>query len=167
MRRLIALLLVVLVPQGAVAQDVLQRRIVTLREVPTVPAIPPGSDEIAPLARGDRAPFDGMLLSIDTAIRWTNALRWWPETFRLRVTEMGELMTVLEANHQIQMRIVEESYQREILGLRGNLRQTADRLARALSRPFYDTMAFGMVVGAVVVLLLGGLSAGVAFAALN
>jgi hypothetical protein len=163
--RVVLVLLIVLIPATTSAQDVVPRRLQALQEVPEAPVIPPGSDEIQPLARGDRAPFSGMLLSTDTAIRWTNALRWWPEVFRLRVSEFGDVVEAVEASQQHRLRIVESSYQREIQGLRTDLRQTTERLARAHSRPWYDTVAFGLVVGVVVAVLLGGVAAGLAIAA--
>jgi hypothetical protein len=143
------------------AQDTVRDRVRALQAVPDVPAVPEGVDEVVALQQGARAPYDGMLLSTDTAIRWTNALRWWPETFRLRLQLMGQIFDEQEQSYQLRLRIVEESYGREIAGLRQDARELADRLARAMDRPWYDTVAFGIGVGAVVVLIIGGLVAGV------
>jgi hypothetical protein len=157
MRSLVAFSLVLLIPLCAAAQ-----------EVPSPPAIPPGEDVITTLFIGGRAPHNGMLLDTDTAIRWTNRLTWWPEAFRLHLAEDVEVAAARDASHQNELRIVQQSLEREIDGLRTNLREAVRRyegeLARFRDPPFYETWAFafglGVLVTGIVVGVIGGLLVG-------
>lgn len=133
-----------------------QPRVDSLQRVPEVPSIPPGEDVIEAVAEGDPAPFDGMLLDTDTAIRWTNALQWWPQTFQLRLDLFEDVLAETESSHQLRLRLVEDSYRREIAGLRGDLADLANDLAEARERDWYDTPVFGFVLGAAAVVLLLG-----------
>lgn len=119
------------------------------------PDIPPGEDRLEHLQQGVRAPYAGMLLDTDTAIRWTNRLRWYQEEFRLRLRAEEQTLQAVRASHATELRIVEESYRREIQGLRNDVRDLGSRLAQAMDRPWYDTVAFGIGVGALIVVLLG------------
>jgi hypothetical protein len=136
------------------------------QEVPEPPRIPPGEDQIEYLAAGERTPYDGMLLSMDTAIRWTNRMRWWPETFRLRLAEEEEIRTLEARITDERVRIITESYEREIEGLRGDLRtqaqQYTEELAQLRNPPFWQRNWFGFVMGVVLVgaaVLIGALLA--------
>lgn len=148
----------------AAAQDAVRDRVQALQDVPEVPAIPEGPDRIESLPEGQRAPYTGMLLDTDTAIRWTNALRWWPEAFRLRVQLLGAIHEETVASYERRLTLVEESYTREIEGLRQDVRDVSQRLADAMTREWYETVGFGVVVGvvisAVIVALGGGLAIG-------
>lgn len=148
----------------AAAQDTVQARVRALQDVPEVPAIPEGVDRIESLLEGHRAPYTGMLLDTDTAIRWTNALRWWPETFRNRVQLLGAIHEETVASYERRIALIEESYTREIDGLRQNVRDVSQRLADAMTREWYETVEFGIIVGvvisAVIVALGGGLAIG-------
>lgn len=162
MTRCVILLLVLLLPLSVHAQrQVVQTRLSALQTVPTPPAIPPGSDQVEALTEGAAAPYTGMLLDTDTAIRWTNALRWWPETFRLRMGEVGETIVALEHSHELRIRIVEESYGREVDGLRSDIRIQARQYAVELEdlrhEEFYESWGFAFVVGVLVTVVVAGL----------
>lgn len=142
-----------LLPIAVVAQDV------------SPPDIPPGEDRIEALTSGERAPFTGMLLETDTAIRWTNRLRWWRETFQLRLREQGEILDALRRSHDTEIDVIRESYEREILGLRNNARELVINYEQQLQRyrnpPFYETWGFAFGMGVVVVGVIVGVTAGV------
>lgn len=128
---------------------------VAAQDVPEPPQIPPGEDRIEHVQRGVRAPYEGMLLDMDTAIRWTNQLRWWPETFQLRLLEQQELLEAERNSFRLRLNILDESRTREIEGLRVDLREQAEtyerRIARLEDPPFWQTGWFGFVCGVVVV----------------
>ena len=141
-----------LLPGAVAAQDV------------NPPDIPPGEDHIEALTSGERAPFTGMLLETDTAIRWTNRLRWWRETFQLRLREQGEILDALRRSHTVEIEVIRQSYEREITGLREDFRQMVDLYERQLERyrnpPFYETWGFAFGMGVVVVSVVVGVIAG-------
>ena len=128
------------------------------------PDIPPGEDHIEAMTSGERAPFTGMLLETDTAIRWTNRLRWWRETFQLRLREQGEILDALRRSHTVEIEVIRQSYEREITGLREDFRQMVDLYERQLERyrnpPFYETWGFAFGMGAVAVSVVVGVVAG-------
>lgn len=132
------------------------------------PAIPPGDDRIEHVTSGARAPYEGMLLDLDTAIRWTNRLTWWQQTYELRLRTDAEVLEATRASHATELRLVTESFEREIDHLRTSLREAVLRyeaeLARYRSPPFYETWGFAFGVGALlmgaVVGLVGGLVVG-------
>lgn len=138
------------------------------QDIPEPPSLPPGDDVITALSEGARAPHGGMLLDTDTAIRWTNRLSWWQETYRLHVAEDVEVLAAIRASHATELELVQASYLREITGLREDLRAAVVRyeseLARYRSPPFYETWGFafgvGVLVSGIVVALVGGLAAG-------
>lgn len=129
------------------------------------PDIPPGEDRIEALSSGERAPFTGMLLETDTAIRWTNRLRWWRETFQLRLREQGEILDAVRSSHATEVSVLRGSYEREIEGLRQDLRSTMALYERQLARyrnpPFYETWGFAFGMGVVIVGVIVGVTAGV------
>jgi hypothetical protein len=130
-------MLLVLMSSTAAAQD-----------VPEPPAIPPGEDQIEHVVTNARAPYDGMLLSIDTAIRWTNALRWWPETFRLRVQHLEHTMELRQQSWDRQQVIVAEGHQRELELLLARVSALSAEVAVLRDPPFRKTRAFGFLSGA-------------------
>lgn len=153
MRALLATLALCLLPLAAQAQE---------RTRP--PDLPPGEDQIEAMAARGTAPFAGMLLSTDTAIRWTNRLRWWQETFDLRLSQQAEILDAVRRSHSTQLDLVRGSYEREILGLREDLRSTIALYERQVARyrnpPFYETWAFAFGTGVVVVSAVVGVIAG-------
>lgn len=138
------------------------------QEALSPPDLPPGEDRIEAVAAGVRAPFDGMLLDTDTAIRWTNRLLWWRETFQLRLHEHAAVLEALRRSHDTELTVVRESYEREIVGLREDLRASTLRyeaeLAERRNPPFWETWGFAFGMGAlamgVIVGVIGGLIVG-------
>jgi len=149
-RAVLFALLVWLAPVLAFAQEV---------EAPVPPAVPPGVDRIEAVVEGGRVPFRGMLLDTDTAIRWTNALRWWPQEYVLVLRAHRRELALLEGSHERQLRIAEESYRREIDGLRADLQRQATQFMEARQaneRAWHDTFGFGLTVGIVVAAVFAG-----------
>lgn len=117
------------------------------------PAILLGDDRIEFVQAGDKAPYDGMLLDLDTATRWTLRADWQQKQLRLDTDTLRAVMThELEAKDSY-LAIAEASYKREISGLRVDLREQAKAYAKSLDRPFYRTAVFGLAMG----LLLSGI----------
>jgi ElaB/YqjD/DUF883 family membrane-anchored ribosome-binding protein len=102
-----------------------------------------------------------MLLDTDTAIRWTNRLSWFRNELRLVMRTDAEILAAVRRSHETELRLVRESYEREIEGLRGDLRHQAETFAQAQARehPWFDTFAFGAVVGIVLAGVIVGLTA--------
>ena len=128
------------------------------------PDLPPGEDRIEAMAAGSRAPFDGMLLDTDTSIRWLNRLRWWRETFQLRLRQNEEILDALRRSHSTELGVVRSSYEREISGLRDTARDLMlnyeQQLQRYRNPPFYETWGFAFGMGVVVVSVVVGVIAG-------
>lgn len=147
MRRTLLLLSVLLFPLPGAAQ-----------EAPRPPNTPEGVDRVVALREGQPAPFSGQLLDTDTAIRWTFRLEWYaaevPRQVRLRV----DSLRLTEESWQTRLDLVEESYLREVAGLREDNRALAQRLARAQNPGFFRTTSGGFVIGVGIslVLVIGG-----------
>jgi hypothetical protein len=123
------------------------------------PAMPPGEDRIEYLPTRTPAPFEGMLLDVDTAIRWMNARRWYQNELRLRERRAEEILRAVRESQGRELALVEASYRREILGLRQDLRDQARTLNEALVEarrdpPFYKTFGFGLLLGVGVSVLI-------------
>lgn len=150
MKTLLGAVLLVLLASSAHAQDA---------AVPTPPSIPPGDDVIVVTHVGDRATTAGMLLDTDTAIRWTNRLTWWRETFRLHLEHDAEAAAEVQHSHELQLQLVQESYEREITGLRTDLHDAVTRyeaeLAARRNPPFYETWGFAFGLGGACVAIVG------------
>lgn len=131
--------------------------------------VPPGENVIIVLQEGARAPFSGQLFDPATATRFGNRITRYRMQIRLLTEELRTCHEERSASTDVQLRIVEESYAREIEGLRTDIREQAARyegeLANFRNPPFYETwgFAFGMGVLAtgVVVGVLAGLIAGI------
>lgn len=126
------------------------------------PDIPPGEDRIESVEAGARAPYQGMLLDIDTALRWTNRLRWYREELRLQVQRFDASMLAVRQSCDAEIEVVRSSLTREVEGLRLDIREQAQAFERSRKRPFYDTFTFGLVLGVVVVGVIVGLTAWIA-----
>lgn len=130
--------------------------------IPTPPDIPSGTDRIQPATQGQPAPFTGMLLDTDTAIRWTNRLRWYQEEFRLHLTMDAQVQDALRSDGDARVTIVTASYQRLLDNLRQDLRDQAATFARARAqennKPFWESWGFAFALGIVVAGLLVGLT---------
>jgi tetrahydromethanopterin S-methyltransferase subunit F len=145
-------------PNTAQAQDEASEPVVEPREPPD---LPPGDDVITALTEGARAPYTGMLLDTDTAIRWTNRLNWFRNELRLVMQTDAKILAAVRRSHETELRLVRESYEREIEGLRNDLRHQAETFAQAQARghPWYDTFVFGVIIGVVFSCVLVGLTA--------
>jgi len=102
-----------------------------------------------------------MLLDTDTAIRWTNRMNWFRTRLRLMARTDAEILAAIRRSHDTELQIVRDSYEREISGLREDLRNQAEELARArqFSRPWFDTFSFGLVLGVVLAGAIVGFTA--------
>lgn len=148
----LVLALILACPQPTWAQD-------APIQAPEPPEIPEGSDAITPVSQGDRAPYTGMLLDTNTAIRWTFRLRWFRNELGLTLNTHARELASIQASHDSEMQRIRESYEREISGLRGDLREQAQTFTQSQSRPWFDTFSFGITVGVVVSAILVGLAA--------
>lgn len=135
------------------------------QEVPTPPDVPPGRDRIEIIHIGDRSPVQGMVFDTDTSIRWTNKLRWWPETYRLHLQADLESQAAVQRSHNAELSILTNSYTREIQGLRNDIRSQAAQYETALAQlrtspPFYKTWWFAFGMGVLVSSVLTGVVIG-------
>lgn len=141
--------------------------------------VPPGADRIVVAREGVAAPFTGQLFDQATALRWGNRIVRYRMRIRLLEEELEATRAEYEASIATRIRIVDESYarqlelqaesfEREITGLREDLREQATRyegeLARYRDPPFWESWGFafgmGVLVTGVVVGVIGGLVAG-------
>lgn len=124
------------------------------------PAEPPGDDVMTDLAVGARAPYAGILLDTDTAIRWRNYMTWYRAELALTLRERDAASTIVEESHARELEALRLSYTREIDGLRADLREQATAFAAANQPPeFWQTGSFGFAMGVVVSVLLVGAAA--------
>lgn len=128
---------------------------------PPVVPIPPGDDRIEPLKKGDPAPYSGQLFDPATALRWGNFL----QQYKYRLQYDLELQhKMMQADIDYQKRLVaigDEKYARSVGALETENKELKMQLA---DPPFYRTVWFGVVVGAIamggaVALAAWGLSA--------
>ncbi len=148
------------------AQDT-RSRVQGLVEAPEVPAIPEGVDRIESVTQGQPAPFSGMLLDTDTSIRWVNALRWWPMTFENHGQLFLAIFDEAEASYERRLSLIEDSYGREITGLRENVRDISQQLADSLTREFHETVEFGVLLGVIISMVIVGVGGGLALGLTN
>jgi hypothetical protein len=155
---LLALLAVLGAPAAVLGQESAPE---AAEAVPEPPDLPPGEDRIEHLTLRAPAPFEGMLLDMDTSLRWTFALEWYRHELGLTIRTHRRELAALDASHERELTIVRESYEREIEGLRGDLRDQATTFAQAQAHehPWYDTFVFGSIVGVVLSGVLVGLTA--------
>lgn len=141
--------------------------------------VPAGEDRIVVAREGTAAPFTGQLFDQATALRWGNRIVRYRMRIHLLEEELVAVRAEYEASIATRLRIVDESYARqltlqaesfgrEITGLRDDLREQATRyegeLARYRDRPFWESWGFafgmGVLVTGIVVGVIGGLLAG-------
>lgn len=141
--------------------------------------VPAGEDRIVVVREGAAAPFTGQLFDQATALRWGNRIVRYRMRIHLLEEELVAVRAEYEASLATRLRIVDESYarqlelqqesfEREIAGLRDDLRDQAARyeaeLARHRSPPFWESWGFafgmGVLVTGIVVGVIGGLVAG-------
>lgn len=126
--------------------------------------VPAGENVIVVLPEGGRAPFAGQLFDSATALRWGNRIVRYRMRIQLLTEELQICREESEESAVTQLRIAEESYSREIDGLRTDLREQAARyeaeLARFRDPPFYETWGFGFGMGVLATgIVVGVLSA--------
>lgn len=148
----LVLALILACPQPAAAQE-------ASSQAPEPPNVPEGSDTITAVTQGDRAAYTGMLLDTNTAIRWTFRLQWFRNELRLTLNTHAHQLASIQASHEAEMLRIRESYEREISGLRADLRTQAQTFVQSQSQPWFDTFSFGITVGIVAAALLVGLAA--------
>lgn len=130
--------------------------------------VPPGDDVIRVVEQGRAAPFTGQLFDASTALRWGHRIERYRARIRLLESELELTRRIQDESMQRQLRIVEESYTREISGLRADLRSQAEacrtQLQQAQHQDFWESWGFAFGMGAlamgVVVGVVGGLFAG-------
>jgi hypothetical protein len=152
---LAALMAVLASPGSLAAQD-----------APTPPDVPPGEDRIESLTLRAPAPFAGMLLDTDTAIRWTHRLEWYRAELQLQLRTSSSILEAERRSHGTELTLTRESFEREITGLREDLRTQATRYEEELARlrapePFWESWGFAFGMGVVLVGAIVGVTAGV------
>jgi len=140
MRRLAAVLALLLLPHNALAQT-----------PAPIEAIPPGEDVIVPLPKGTPAPFDGQLYDNSTALRWANWLRQYKLRLRVDVQEQKDICRVRQDAAQQELRAerdkynaVVKMYDRRILELKNDYEHP----------PWYRSPTFYIGAGVVSTLLV-------------
>lgn len=137
--------------------------------VPEPPDVPPGEDRIESLALRAPAPFAGMLLDTDTAIRWTHRLEWYRAELQLQLRTAASILAAERSSHETELTLTSDSYTREIEGLMRDIREQAQRYEEELARlrapqPFWESWGFafgmGVLVTGIVVGVIGGLIVG-------
>ena len=117
---------------------------------PPVQEIPPGEDEIVPVAKGQQAPFAGQLFSPDTALRWANWLQQYKYRLEWDVTREQKLC-VEEKNYRDKLLVIEKERSKKVEDdLVERLRKTEQARidAESAAEPaWYSTVEFGIVVG--------------------
>lgn len=144
-----AFIIVLLLPAVALAQVPSPER-----ETPPIQAIPAGEDKIVSLKKGEPAPFDGQLYSPSTALRWAH----WLMQYKYRLVwdvELERKVCTEEKTYRDNLLVIEKDRTSKVeTSLRTALRESeTERLEAeeaARNPPWYSTMEFGMVMGAVV-----------------
>ncbi len=115
--------------------------------------IPPGSDKIVPVKKGDTAPFEGQLFDNATALRWGN----WLMQYKFRLDADVQLQKKLgEADADLwhkKYELMDEKYKVVATDYQGQVahwQTEANKYkAEAESPPWYKTPTFGFVMGVV------------------
>lgn len=114
-----------------------------------------GDEEPMELSKGDKAPYDGVLMTRDMAARWTVRLDWYRSQLKEDTTVLRAIM-VKEVSFRDAVRKVElDSKDRELNGCRSDLREQASKFAKASVVPFYKRPGFGYGVGITLGAVLG------------
>lgn len=122
---------------------------------PLVP-VPPGEDKIEVVKKDAPAPFTGQLYENATALRWANYLQQC--RFRLQAdVELQKKVDQAETDYQKRLVAIEqEKYAHVVADLEAKNKRL--QLEQA-DPPFYRTVWFGVVTGAVTMALAVGLAA--------
>lgn len=130
---------------------------------PPLQVIPPGEDKIAPLGKGEAAPFGGQLFETNTALRWGLWLQQWEYRYRLDIAQERNLCgaraeyqsTVLKAE-KTRAKTVEKDLETRLLRAE-QARVTAEH--ELLSPSFFQSNGFYFAFGVVTAGALVGLGA--------
>jgi hypothetical protein len=123
--------------------------------IPLTP-IPPGDDVIVVVKKGDPAPFTGQMFDQATALRWGNYLQ--QARFRLQAdVELQKKLGQADVDYQKRLVVIEqEKYVRVTSDLEA---KNALLTAQLFDQPFYKSVWFGVVVGALAMGTAVGLAA--------
>lgn len=133
-------------PPGADVPDVASA-------TPSIQTIPPGKDKIAPIKKGDAAPFDGQLFDNDTALRWGN----WLLQYKLRLNlDVEQQKKILGADVELwkhKYEISEKKYETVTLDYQNRLAASESLVAKyrtEIDNPsWYRSPVFGFAMGVV------------------
>jgi hypothetical protein len=130
--------------------------------LPPIQTIPPGDDVIAPLRKGQAAPFTGQLFGPNTALRWGNWLQQYKYRLKWDVAAVQNKCTI-EINYQSSLLTIEKDRAQKVetdlttrLGRSEEARLNAEEEAR--NPPWYSTTAFGVIIGAVATAAVFGIA---------
>lgn len=114
---------------------------------------PPGRDVIVSLQRNGAAPFAGQLFDPDTATRWGHRIERYRTRIRVLERDLERQAAAYESTLALQLRVIEESYQREVHGLREDLRTQAaafrGELREERREEFWESWGFAFALGVV------------------
>ncbi len=115
----------------------------------TPPDVLLGEDLIVYMKPGDKAPYEGMLMDMSTATRWTLRGEWLQRQLRVDADLLRQVYTE-ELRYNVEVaRVGIETRQKEIEALEKALRLQTKKLEAAQKVPFYRTARFGLVIGMV------------------
>jgi hypothetical protein len=112
------------------------------------PAETMGNDLIRELRVGKAAPYSGRLFDNATAARWTVRMDWYAKQLVLDTTKLREVLYTERALAAKRESELKASYERETRDLHA-------ALAKVANPPFYRTVSFGFIVGALSVVVAG------------
>jgi len=131
-------------------------------QFPPIQDVPPGQDVIVPLRKGDSAPFTGQLFDSDTALRWGH----WLEQYQYRLqhdVETQKQIDLIRMQYLAQVIQIEEDKHKLVV------KDYQDRLKaaqeEATNPPWYRTVEFGIVIGAVATIACVAAGVGIVYAA--
>jgi hypothetical protein len=126
----------------------------SLIEAQPIQDIPPGEDNITSVRKGQIVPFDGQIFDAATALRWANWLQQLRSRLELDVQKEKDACRV-ETTHRDTLLAIEHGRSTAVeTDVRDRLKRAEESRLKAeealRSRPFYETVEFGMIMGAVV-----------------
>lgn len=114
--------------------------------------IPAGEDVIAPIYKGDPAPYDGVVFDLNSAKRWAGYLQQAKDTIARERAEHDRLMAVELRRVRETQQLALDVKNRELLQALTRVQELEKKVAQPT--PFYQTAWFGASVATV--LLAGG-----------
>jgi hypothetical protein len=118
--------------------------------------VPPGQDVIIPVRKGATVPDDGQLFDNATALRWANYIVQYKN---LVVTNKELDQKVCAADTSLaatKLELMQKQYDTVTKDLQDKLTKSQEAQANP---PWYHTTTFGVIVGIVGTLALGGVTA--------